>query len=332
MKFRPFLLLTTLVLVLVGLVAAAAQDAAFPVTIEHKFGSTTITEAPQRVVSIGFSEQDPLLALGIMPVAVRYWYGDENDPIFPWADEAAQNGEAPVVLNMEFGNLNYEAILSLAPDLIVALYSGITEEEYQTLSEIAPTIAQSADFVDFGMPWQEQTLTIGAAVGKSEEAAALVSEVEAQVAAAAEAHPEFVGKSIAVAYSFPEGYGYYTAQDPRGRFFTDLGFVVPDELIEVAGESYYANLSAERLDLLDQDLLVFVGLQFAEGGREAIESDPLIRQLSAVKEGRIFYVPADVDDALQFSTVLSLPYAVEGIVPELEAIFPGEGAASEAAS
>src|SRR5690606_27198554 len=130
---------------------------------EHKFGTTTITEVPQRVVAIGFSDQDPLLALGVMPVAVRYWYGDTSNAIFPWAQDEAAGAEA-VVLDMPFGNLNYEAILALQPDLISAVYSGITQEEYELLSQIAPTIAQPAEYTDFGMPWQETTRLIGAAL------------------------------------------------------------------------------------------------------------------------------------------------------------------------
>jgi iron complex transport system substrate-binding protein len=324
MKFRFLTLWLLIAPVLVSIAPLAAQDAVFPVTIEHKFGSTTITEAPERVVSIGFSEQDPLLALGVVPVAVRYWYGDESDAIFPWADDEAGDAQ-PVVLNMEFGSLNYEAILELVPDLIIAVYSGITEEEYEALSQIAPTIAQSADYIDFGMPWQEMTRVIGAAVGKSAEA--LIRSVDALFVQAREQNPQFAGKRIAVAAQFGTQYGFYTAQDPRGRFFENLGFVVPDELVEVAGEAFYANLSSERLDLLDQDVLVFVGLQFAENGREGIESDPLINQLDVAKEGRVLYVPAELDDALQFNTVLSLPYLVEGILPELQAVFPADATA-----
>src|SRR5262245_38105575 len=54
---------------------ATAAPAAFPVTSEHKFGATTITAKPERVVAVGLVEQDALLALGVVPVATREWYG-----------------------------------------------------------------------------------------------------------------------------------------------------------------------------------------------------------------------------------------------------------------
>lgn len=329
---KRLLALGLMLLTLFVVIPVAAQDAAdapFPVTIEHKFGSTTITAEPQRVVSIGYTDQDALLALGIKPVAVRYWYGDETNAIFPWAQDEA-DGAAPEVLNMPYGNLNYEAILALQPDLIIAVGAGITQEEYDLLTQIAPTVAQSGEFIDFGMPWQDTTLLIGAAVGKSKEAEALVSQVEGQFAEAREQNPQFEGKNVVVAYNYGEArtYGYYTAQDSRGRFFTDLGFVVPQELVDIAGESFYADISPERIDLFDQDLIVFLALQFSQGGREAIEADPLISQLNAVQDGRVVYVPQEYDDALQFSTVLSLGYALEGILPELTAAIPNDVAAA----
>jgi len=294
-------------------------EAVFPVTISHKYGTTVIPEAPQRVVAIGYNEQDALLALGIKPVAVRYWYGEAPFAIFPWAqDEAA--GAEPEVMEMAWGELNFEAILALDPDLISGVYSGITEVEYQQLSLIAPTIAQSGDYIEFGMPWQEMTKLVGQAVGKAEEAAALVDKVEAQFAAARADNPAFAGKTIAVAYANGDGtYGFYTPEDGRGRFFTNLGFTIPDELVEIAGDSFYAHISQERLDVLDQDVIVFLGLQFLEGGRATIENDPLINQLEAMKEGRVVYVPLDCDDALQFGSVLSLEYALEGLVGLLAA-------------
>src|SRR5262245_4842552 len=65
--------------------AATTAAAAFPVTIDHKYGSTTIPSEPQRVVSVGFVDQDTILALGVKPVGIRDWYGDQPNAVWPWA-------------------------------------------------------------------------------------------------------------------------------------------------------------------------------------------------------------------------------------------------------
>ncbi|MCB9462044.1 MAG: ABC transporter substrate-binding protein [Anaerolineaceae bacterium] len=309
-----------LILMLMMVSPIAAQDV-FPVTIEHKFGSTTITEQPQRVVSIGYTEQDFLLALSVQPVAVRYWYGDENDAIFPWADNYVE-GDQPIVLNMPYGSLNYEAILELEPDLISAVTSGITQEEYEFLSTIAPTIAQTDDYIDFGMPWQDITLLIGQAVGKSAEAEALVADVEGQFAAVRAANPQFADHTVAVSFWSEDTYGYYTDEDSRGRFFVDLGFSMPEELMEVAGDSFYAYISEERMDLIDQDLIAIVNLQFIPGGQEELEAQPLFSQLAAVQAGHVIYFDETAENALGFSSPLSLSYALAAALPQLEAMFP----------
>jgi iron complex transport system substrate-binding protein len=319
MKFRMFLLCSLLMSAVISTNVLMAQDeeADFPVTIEHKFGSTTITEAPERVVSIGFTDQDPLLALGVKPVAIRYFYGDEENAIFPWAEDEA-DGLEPVILNMP--TLNFEAILELDPDLIVSVYSGITEEEYETLSQIAPTIAQSGDYFDWGTPWDVATRMIGAAVGKTEEAETLIEAVEVMFEEVREQNPIFGDTEIVVAYNFGETYGFFPSQDPRGNFFEQLGFTIPEELNEIAGENYYADVSSETLDLLDQDFLVFLGLENMDDHVESIENHPIMKQLDVLKEDHVLYVPKELDDALQFSTILSLPYLIEGIVPEIQEV------------
>lgn len=321
MNKRILSFLVALSFMLLTIVPAAAQDAVpFPVTVEHKFGTTTIEQEPQRVVAIGYTEQDYLLALGITPVAVRYWYGEE-DAILPWAEDQVE-GEAPIVLNMPFGSLNYEAILALEPDLISAVTAGITQEEYDLLSQIAPTIAQSEGYIDFGMPWQEITHMVGMAVGRSDEAEAITANVESLFAAVREENPQFAGKTVAVSYFFDGTYGFYTPQDTRGRFFTDLGFVVPDELVAIAGDSFFANVSAESIALIDQDVIALVNLQFIEGGREALEAEPLFGSLNAVQEDRVIYLDEAAENALGFSSPLSLPFALEAALPQLRVIFP----------
>lgn len=122
---------------------------AFPVTIEHEYGSTTIEREPRRVVAIGLTDIDPILALGVVPVGFIDWYGeydkaDIRNGLWPWSHDLAGDAE---------------------PDLLIAQYSGMTEQEYELASQIAPTVAQSADYPDFEMPWDLTTRRIGEALG-----------------------------------------------------------------------------------------------------------------------------------------------------------------------
>lgn len=301
---------------------AASTSSAFPVTLDHKYGSTTITEKPERIVLVGLTEQDALLALGVVPVATREWYGERPGAIFEWAQDELEGAELPVVLSS--AELNFEQIAGLNPDVIVGLYAGLTQEEYDTLSRIAPTVAQPAEYVDWGIPWQELTKRIGLIVGQGERAEELVAEVEAKFAEAREAHPEFVDATAVVAstWGYPENYYPYASQDVRGRFVTSLGFNYPAEIDELAGTEYGATVSRERLDLVDVDLLVWL----AED--TGFDTDPLYQQMNVVEEGRhVFVAPDDpLYDALNFSTVLSLPYAIDGLVPQFVSAVDGDPA------
>jgi iron complex transport system substrate-binding protein len=301
---------------------AQTEDAAteaFPVTIEHKFGSMTVEQEPERVISLGFSEQDPLLALGVVPIAIRDWFGDQPHAVWPWAQDEL-GGAEPEVLNMPFGELDFERIAALQPDLIVATHSGITEEEYNTLANIAPTLAQTAEYPDFGMPWQEQTILIGRAVGREDLAQELVTDVESQIQATAEEHPEFNGATVAWA-SPVEGEAQYWAVGPNTppmRFLAALGFTMPEDLAAAVGELDSAQISSEQITLLDADVLIFQ--VNTEEARASIESDPLYQQLGVAQDDRtIFFVGLGdtAYGALSFSTVLSLPFALEELVPQL---------------
>ncbi len=299
--------------------AESAAGDAFPVTIEHKFGSTTVEAAPQRVLALGFTDQDPILALGIVPVAVRYFFGPTEDQIWPWAEAALGDGET-TVLNMPFGELNFEAVAALQPDLIVAISAGLTAEEYATLSQIAPTLAQSDAWVDFGVPWQEQTVVIGRALGKEAEAGALVEQTEALIAETRAAHPELEGATAAIASPAGDGQYFFSGpQHERQRFLTALGLQLPETLAELAGDSFYGTISAERMDLLDTDVLLWTVV--AEQ-RAAIEADPVYQALAVAQEGRDIFLDTSGEvemaaPALIYGSVLSWPTAVELLVPQL---------------
>lgn len=129
-------------------------DSAFPVTLEHIYGETTISEKPERVVTIGWNAQDVAVALGVVPVGISDFTWGTVDKYLPWfVDEVeALDAELPEILTTsDAGEYDYEQILSLEPDVILAPHSGVTEEEYARLTEIAPTVAY--DKVAWGADW-----------------------------------------------------------------------------------------------------------------------------------------------------------------------------------
>lgn len=301
--------------------APAAEVPAFPVTVEHKYGETTIEAEPQRVVSVGFTDQDIVLALGVAPVGVREWFGDHPYAAWPWATAALGDAE-PTVLGS--GELDFEAVAALDPDLIVGVSSGMTAEQYELLAAMAPTLAQPAEFVDYGTPWQDATLLIGQALGRSERAGTLVADIEQRFAEVRAANPEFDGATAAVTFVFEGSPGAYSSQDVRSRFLVDLGFVIPEQFDSLAGDAFFFTVSQEQVPLLDTDVVAWVSGQPDYGIDDVAAEVPLRSSLAAAAEGREIVADFELGGALGFSSPLSLPYALERMVPELQAAVDGD--------
>lgn len=286
----------------------------FPVAVPHKFGETTIPGPPERVVSVGFTDQDPLLALGVVPAGVRDFFGDQPSATWPWARDLL-GGAEPEVLPVS--ELNFEQIAALRPDLIVST-SGMEAAEYDTLSEIAPTVAQSGDFADNGMPWQERTLQVGRAVGEEGEAQELVDSVTARFTAAREEHPGFEARTVIVASpSSNEGEFFILGeQDRRVRLFTDLGFTLAPGAVQLVGDQFSTPVSGEQIGLLDEADIVIWNTQSAEE-RAVVTGNPLYQGLAVARGDRAVFLPDEVAPAVSFATVLSIPSALDVMVPLL---------------
>jgi iron complex transport system substrate-binding protein len=305
--------------------SAAATTAAFPVTIDHKFGRTTVKSEPKRIVVVGLVEQDALLSVGVVPVGTTEWFGEQPGAIWPWATGKLGAAAKPTVLTNTDG-IQFEKVAALRPDLILGLYSGLTAQDYTTLSKIAPTIAQPAGALDFGASWQDVTRTVGQAAGRSAQADQVIGDVQAKIAAVRTAHPEFAGRTALMATNY-EGYYVYGPQDARGRFLTDLGFKLPDGLAAVTGKDFGANLSKERTDMLDTDVLVWLVDDYAKD-KVKIQADPLYAKLGVKTEGRdIFLENNEIEgSATSFVTPLSLPFLLDKLVPQMAAAVDGNPA------
>src|ERR1700757_3344503 len=161
------------------------------VTIDHLFGQTVIKEPPKRVVSAGYTEQDDLLAVGVVPIAVTNWFGGQPFAVWPWA-QPKLGGAQPVVLNLDNG-IPVDQIAGLKPDLIVAINAGVDADTYHKLSAIAPTIPQ-ADGDAFFEPWKDQATAVGQAVFQADQMKSLIGAVDQAFAAVGQKNPQWTGK------------------------------------------------------------------------------------------------------------------------------------------
>jgi iron complex transport system substrate-binding protein len=302
-----------------GSTASQAGDGAFPVSIAHKYGSTTIEKPPKRVVVVGLREQDTLLALGVKPVAVTKFF-DGTGAIRSWAKPKLGDAE-PVELDPTDG-VQIERVAAQRPDLIIGMYSAMTKDEYAKLSKVAPTVAQPKGKPDYGEDWAVETVEVGRAVGKEEQARALVREGEASIAKAKREHPEFTGQTAAVAAPF-QGYFVYGSSDPRSRLLTDLGFEFPKEIDRFAKDRFGGQLSGERLDVLDVGAVVWLADEKAAG---KIREDGVYRRLDVGREGRDVYIGPDdmLYNATSAVTVLNLQPILDRLVPRLAAAADGD--------
>lgn len=304
-----------------ALTVSEATDT-FPVTIEHQFGSTTIPEEPQRVVVVGITEQDILLELGVIPVATTEWYGEQPSATWPWAIDLFGDAEAEVLSTVD--GFEFEKIAGLRPDLIIGTNAGLTEEDYDKLSEIAPTVTSIEGSERYFSSWQDQTRQVAAAVGRSAAGEALIEEVETAYAEAAAAHPEFAGLTASFSQGTPwEGTLWVYPDGVNTDFLTELGFVMTpglEQYAATAGEQ--AQLSAENIDLIDADVIVFATEQ--PSALDELLAFGTISSLDAVAGHRAVYTDSVLAGAIYFLTPLSQKYVIEHLVPRLEDAVKGE--------
>ena len=291
---------------------SAADSGAFPVTIEHTFGSTTIEEEPERVVVLGWSGQDVLYALGVQPVGMpSYPYGGGDDGVLPWNDEYYDPATTTLLDTADGPPL--EQIAALRPDVILAPYEGFDQGVYDDLSGIAPTVAYPGE--PWTTPWREQTAIIGQALGREDEAEELIADTEAQVAAVAAEHPEFEGLDFAYTSLGAEALYLYLPTDPRVQLIEDLGLTVAPSVEELGAGSegtFYAQLSLEQAPAIESDVLI--GFTDGLSADEALTSDLYSSVPAIERDSAVVMDDQTVAAAASSVSVLAIPYVLDELV------------------
>ncbi|SCL72553.1 Serine/threonine protein kinase [Micromonospora citrea] len=278
----------------------------FSARIEHSYGTTVIKTRPKRVATWGWGATEAAIALGTFPVGVAGKGSGRG--LMPWVADAyrAKGVGLPVVFDPDSaaGKVPYEQIFSTAPDLILAPYSGLSREQYDKLSAVAPVVARP-DSVDM---WEGVVAVTAAALGLEGRGREILADADAYLSALGKQH-ELTGLTFAaiVHNRLEREVTVFSETSPPVRVLERLGMKLAGSVADLAptGGDVMYDLDYEDLDKLDCDIVVVYSNSREMADRDLANKD--LKALPAFAAGRIAQV-ADADgwDALASPTVLSI--------------------------
>ncbi|NGP19085.1 iron-siderophore ABC transporter substrate-binding protein [Devosia aurantiaca] len=296
--------------------AAIAQD--YPLTIEHALGTTTIEAKPERIVTVNWANHEVPLALGVVPVGMAFanFGDDDSDGLLPWVKERLDElgAETPVLFD-EGDGIDFEAVAALDPDVILAAYSGLDQQTYDTLSEIAPVVAYPE--AAWSTDWRDMIRFNSMGMGMAAEGEQLIADLEAEIKAVAAEHPVLEGKpAMFITHLDTTNLStvkFYTNHDTRVQFFEDLGLAMPQSVIDASQDGAFSGeVSAENIDAFND-----VKLLVTYGGQElidALNADPLTSKMPAVASGAIVTLGSDPLGTAANPTPLAISWVLKDYV------------------
>lgn len=298
--------------------SGTADDSEAFATIEHAYGTTIIPEKPERVASVAWMNHEVPLAFGIVPVGMaKMTSGDEDgDGMFPWVTEKLEElgAETPVLFD-ETDGIDFEAVAGTNPDVILAAYSWITEEEYETLSKIAPVVAFP------GLPYattMNETIELNAkALGLEDEGQELIDDLQTHSEEALAELPALQDQRVLFAAADPSDFSklsVFTLPDSRPGFLLDLGLPQPAIMDELAEENvtFFSEVSAEQAERFD-DVDVFAMYGTPDGSfLKSLQADPILSKVPAIAAGRLAILEEDTAVAMLANpSPLGVPWGID---------------------
>ena len=281
--------------------SSAESNAEYPITIKHALGETKIEKKPERVATLGWSNHEIPLAFGIMPVGISKvtWGDDNNDGILPWDEEKIKElgGETPVLFD-ETDAIPFEQVADTKPDVILAAYSGLSQEDYDQLSKIAPVVAYP------NKAWTTTTSEIiklnAIGLGLEDKAPEFQKQVDEAVTAALDKYPNLKDKKVMFS-SFgsqddKSKIGFYTLDDPRAGLLKTIGLGVPKIVEEETpkSDSFWVERSAEQPEAFeDVDVIISYGSNDAATNEKTLkdmQADPLLSKIPAIRDGHVAFL------------------------------------------
>ncbi|MEV7637512.1 ABC transporter substrate-binding protein [Pseudarthrobacter enclensis] len=306
-----------------GKQSGPGEMSAFPVTVDHAFGSTKIDAAPQRIATIGYASHDACIALGVVPVGVPQ-YEERGFGTSLWFNKAVTSMNAATPGQYRVGkDLPLDELEDLKPDVILAVNSGITRKQYEELSRIAPVVAYPGE--PFGTDWRTTTTTVGTVLGKPQAAQDLVRDVADGITKAKSSYDDLAGSTfLYMAASTAPGADFevYGPDTNQVRILEEYGIVPAPVLQEVVSAGKRRKVEtgpapylweSRRAGELVADIYVV-----AVGDKDNIIKDGILDGLPGAQRGSLALLK-NSDDALTLAEAspLGIKWATWTVLPEL---------------
>ncbi|CAG7650801.1 hypothetical protein PAESOLCIP111_06179 [Paenibacillus solanacearum] len=275
-------------------------------TIKHLKGETTVTSEPTKIAVSEYRLADPLLALGMKPIAMGSYLGGLN---LDWLKPNALQGVKDLG---EKGNP--EAILDAQPDFIIAWEP--QNQNYEALSKVAPTIV-----VNQTEDWRGDFIEFGKQLNKQAEAEQWLKKYKEKAEAyKVKLAPKLAGGKTAIYMRVLQKEFRIQGTDHRlaGILYEDLGIPVPEKVHSIQKRE---SISMEVLPQFDADyLFIQVGSAVAGGDKEAekrlaeLQQSAIWSNLKAVKNKHVFIVPFYVDVDFPMANEKSMELVADSIL------------------
>ncbi|HET9517208.1 MAG TPA: iron-siderophore ABC transporter substrate-binding protein [Actinoplanes sp.] len=265
--------------------AASTAAGAFPRTVNHAMGSTTIEKQPQRVVVLDTPEAGAALLVGVKPVAAV-----SVDPVAKTYPAHLQQELAGVPDVGPLEEPNIDKILALKPDLILSSKER-HEKIYDRLSQIAPTVFAESP----GDGWKPNVTLFATALGKDAEAGTALAAYQdraRKIGAAITAKNGGKAPTISIVRFVDGPTRLYQPVSFSGTVVGDTG--LPRPAAQRDPKEVITEIGPELIDRAEGDF-VFVCTYGdpATTQQKAFLASPLWKNLAAVKNKRVTTVSDD---------------------------------------
>ena len=284
------------------------------IAIPHRYGQTVVPQNPERIITLGSYEEDSLIAIGVIAIAVAEPQSSTGSFPPPWSKEFLRNVEILRPANVD-GGIDYGAIAKLRPDLIMATKTELTLEQYEELSSIAPTVIQPGSPNSPQMSWQTHAEFVGHVLDRESDSGQAILVTQASIFDAIRPHPALEGSTFAhIKVDEREVLQIGGGQSLSSRFFRQLGLVYPSNLDDEIGGADWSTMTEKLESLLAVDVLV-------------VESDPVLRNSLIdsqpfLEQENVIWVDrgSGLDTAVSSITILSLRLLLEELVPNISQV------------